>query len=435
MRYLLPALAFSLAFSASTSFAAQAPDFTGRWEISAQEFGQQALYNPINQGRLIIEFKDGEYTGAFAQLKFTGTMQPDGLHFLCSGQRGACGDLVLRISNDLLAGEGTIGGLPITITGRKALVRPAAPRRYEFEPTEFHPLYSNTTSPVLHIFAGDSVHTKTVDAGGRDERGVARSPVGNPETGPFYVEGAMPGDTLVIHFNRVLVNRDTAFQNNYIAASALTPQFLQNMGRPEYASHIWTLDRNKGVASLSQPTEKLKNFTIALVPMLGCVGVAPPFGQISGAFNLGTFGGNMDYREVREGSTLYLPVFQPGALLYLGDAHATQGDGEITGQGLETSMDVEFTVDVIENKSLGQPWIENNEYVMVMGIGGSLDDSFKLATTGMRTWLADNYQLNAAEVAAVMGNAIQYDVAEIVDPQFNVVAKIKKAVLSQIQQP
>lgn len=191
---------------------------------------------------------------------------------------------------------------------------------------------------------------------------------------------------------------------------------------------IWILDGVRGVASLSKPSDKLKNFTIGLEPMLGCVGVAPPNGKILAASYLGVFGGNMDSREVREGSTLYLPVFQPGALLYLGDAHAKQGDGEITGQGLETSMDVEFTVDVMENKSLGQPWVEDNEYVMVMGIGGSLDDSLKLATTGMRTWLVDNCQLNSAEVAAVLGNAIQYEIAEVVDPEFNVVAKIRKAV-------
>jgi acetamidase/formamidase len=130
-----------------------------------------------------------------------------------------------------------------------------------------------------------------------------------------------------------------------------------------------------------------------------------------------------------------MPVFQPGALLFVGDGHATQGDGELTGNALETSMDVEFTADLIRGKSLGQPRVENREYVMVSGIGGSLNDALQSATTGMARWLEDEYKLNPGEIAMVLGSSMRYDIAEVVDPQVHVVAKLSKSVLAQIPKP
>jgi amidase len=133
--------------------------------------------------------------------------------------------------------------------------------------------------------------------------------------------------------------------------------------------------------------------------------------------------------------TVYLPVFQPGALLFVGDGHAAQGDGELTGNALETSMDVEFTVDLIRGKSLGQPRFESQDYVMVSGIAGSLDDAMRMATTGLSRWLEQEYKLNAGEVAMVLGSSMQYDIAEVVDPSVHVVAKLSKAVLGLIVKP
>src|SRR5207244_10329372 len=139
--------------------------------------------------------------------------------------------------------------------------------------------------------------------------------------------------------------------------------------------------------------DRLKDFTIKLQPMLGCVAVAPGNRQAFQSGNLGRYGGNMDYNQIREGTTLFFPVNQAGALLFVGDGHAAQGDGELTGNALETSMDVEFTVDLIRGKSLGQPRFENNDYVMVSGIAGSLDDAMRMATTGLSRWLEEECQL------------------------------------------
>ena len=189
------------------------------------------------------------------------------------------------------------------------------------------------------------------------------------------------------------------------------------------------------MARLAKPTERLKNFTVKLAPMLGCVGVAPPGRESFRSGNLGPWGGNMDYNQIREGTTLYLPVFQPGALLFVGDGHAAQGDGELTGDALETSMQIEFTVDVIEEQSIATPRAENAEFVMALGIARSVPEAIQTATSQLATWLEREHGLSSNEAAVVLGFAIRYDIAELVDPQVHVVAKLPKTVLAQIGKP
>jgi acetamidase/formamidase len=126
-------------------------------------------------------------------------------------------------------------------------------------------------------------------------------------------------------------------------------------------------------------------------------------------------------------------VFEPGALLFVGDGHAAQGDGELTGDALETSMDVEFTVDVLQGKSSGGPRLESAEYVMALGIANSLPEALQRATTQLARWLEDEYKLNSSEVAMVMGFAVKYDIAEVVDPHVNVVAKIPRSGLAGLK--
>ena len=167
--------------------------------------------------------------------------------------------------------------------------------------------------------------------------------------------------------------------------------------------------------------------------MLGCVGVAPPGGARFRSGYLASFGGNMDYNQVRQGVTVYLPVYVPGALLFVGDGHAAQGAGELTGNALETSMDIEFTVDVKPGGSPPSPRMENADYLMASGIAGSIDEAFRGATTNLVRWLEKMYGLNAAEVSSVLGTAMVYDIAEIVDPQPHVVAKVPKSALAALR--
>ncbi len=142
----------------------------------------------------------------------------------------------------------------------------------------------------------------------------------------------------------------------------------------------------------------------------------------------------MDYNQFGEGVTLYFPVYHPGALLFLGDGHAAQGDGELTGDALETATEYSFTVDLIRNRNLPMPRSENAQYRMASGIANGLQEAVQQATTNLARWLTDDFKLNANEVALVLGTSIRYDIAELVDPMVHVVAKIDQSVLAQLGQ-
>src|SRR5262249_10312136 len=160
----------------------------------------------------------------------------------------------------------------------------------------------------------------------------------------FYVETAVPGDTLVVHILKLKLNRDYAISDDYLVDRGADRDFAAK-AKDDGKEVRWHLDATKGVATTERPGEHLKQYTVPLKPMLGCVATAPNPGQAPpGTGDSGRYGGNMDFNEVIEGATVYLPVSNPGAMLYLGDGHAAQGDGELNGNALETSMDVEFSV-------------------------------------------------------------------------------------------
>jgi acetamidase/formamidase len=159
--------------------------------------------------------------------------------------------------------------------------------------------------------------------------------------------------------------------------------------------------------------------------------VAPGFGSAPvSTGDTGRFGGNMDFNEVIEGNTVYLPVQQPGALLYLGDAHALQGDGETSQYALETSMDVEFTVDVIKAKSIAMPRVESPDQIMVLGQAGSLDEALRSATTGLIQWLQQDYGLTLPECAILLGSAAHYSVPNLAGRSVGVALKLDKSLLT-----
>jgi amidase len=433
--FAVPSLIIALTFLATLVASAQAGrppqnvDISGPWVLTAIRLGDPRVE------RVTFKMEGEKLTGAAAGgINIKGTLHEGKIEFVVwTPEAKPVASFKGTIENGKLSGTMIYNGQPGTWMAERAATRPAdAPRRHEFEPKQFHRLFSGAIEPALKIYPGDTVHTWSVDAGGGDSKSVRRSMGGNPQTGPFYVEGALPGDTLVVHLNRVRLNRDSAFSGNSIVGSALAPGYLHGLKDVPNFDSTWKLDPQRGVATLAKPTEKLKNFTVALRPMLGCVGVAPPRMQAFATGDLGSYGGNMDYNQIREGTTVYLPVFQPGALLFMGDGHAAQGDGELTGDALETSMEIEFTVEVLQGKSISGPRAENDEYVMAIGIGGSLQEALQRATTSLAQWIESDYKLNASEVAVVLGTSIHYDVAELVDPHINVVAKISKSVLAQI---
>jgi acetamidase/formamidase len=406
-----------------------AADVSGEWELAAKDFGD------TRYARVNLKVEEQKLTGNLNELKLEGTIKDGELTFSAKRPNGdKFGDFTGTWHDDTLEGTGVwFGDHKVTWLARRPATPPATPKVHDFQPTEFHRVFSDAIAPVLHIFPGDTVRTWTVDAGGVDSKGVRRSQGGNPETGPFYIEGALPGDTLVVKLNRVRLNRDSAGSGNRIVPSALTPGYVERTKYNDKFDSEWVLDRENGIGRLKKPSERLKNYQVKLQPMLGCVAVAPPAHQSFRTGYLGSYGGNMDYNQIREGTTLYLPVFALGALLFVGDGHAAQGDGELTGDALETSMDVEFTVKLIKGEQVGNPRAENDEYLMALGIANSLPEAVQSATTELVNWLQRDQKLEPNEAAIVLGTAIQYSIAELVDPLVHVVAKIHKSAIAGLK--
>ena len=423
MRSLITLLVFSWA-----AFGQASP--AGKW-ISVLKF-----FDEPNYGRLELALSGTRLTGKLGDSAFEGTFQNGRIEGNFQLNPRTTVEVQGMLHGDRIEGTGQVADQKIDLKweATREPERHAGGAIHEFEPTQFHHFFSDAIEPALHVNPGDTVKTWSVDAGGTDPKGVRRTSGGNPLTGPFYVEGAIPGDTLVVHFNRIRLNRDSAISSPLIANNALDSGYVAQRKPVEGYNSDWKLDLAGGFASLAKPTETMKGYRVPLAPMLGCVGVAPPGGMRYRSGFLGSFGGNMDYNQLREGTTVYLPVYVPGALLFVGDGHATQGAGELTGNALETSMDIEFTVDIHAGGAPPNPRMENTDYLMASGIAGSIDDAFRGATTNLARWLSATYGLNAAEVSSVLGTAVVYDVAEVVDPQPHVVAKVPKTALAGLKQ-
>jgi acetamidase/formamidase len=299
---------------------------------------------------------------------------------------------------------------------------------HQFVPERFYNTFSYAHPPALRIKPGDRVVTKTVDAGGTDWNGrnVAAGP--NPQTGPFYVEGAEPGDLLIVAIDRIALNRDDAFSSSLLAPYAVDPAAIATRVDREPRRVTWQLDRARGVARLSGP-DVSPALELPVNPMLGCVGVAPARKEAIATSTPGAFGGNMDYAGLVSGVRVMLPVNEPGALLFIGDGHARQGEGEVVGTGIETSMDVEFRVDLVKKKAAAWPRLENDTHVMVLGSARPLLQALQHATTEMQRWLMADYGFSERGAQVFMGQALEYEVANVVDPNFTVVAKLRKALL------
>lgn len=422
----LPGMAQSQPEAASNN----ANSLSGRWIATADIFGTPRYYF------LTLTQQGDKLTGEFVGDKLEGTVNGNNVQFRAKDEQGAgWEDCKATISNGVLSGafvfvDGSDQEHPqrLSFTARMATpVKPnASPQRHEFTPTNFYRRFSSEIKPVLTIQPGDTIHTTTVDAGGTDEKGVRRVLGGNPETGPFYVEGAYPGDTLVVRIVKLKLNRDYAISDDGIVDRGLTSD-LAIKTKDNNHNLRWHLDLQHGVATPEKPGDHLKSYSVPVRPMLGCVATAvPPAAAPPATGDSGRFGGNMDFNEIVEGATVYLPVSVPGALLYFGDGHALQGDGELNGNALETSMDVEVTVEVLSGKRVRGPRVESATHIMAMGLEGSLDEAFRTATDNMANWLMDTYKLTPSEVAQVIGTAAEYTVSEVADRNAGIVLKVRK---------
>ena len=322
---------------------------------------------------------------------------------------------------------------------------------HKFVPTVFHNTFSSAHAPVLRIKSGERVITATVDEAGvgADGKTVAQGP--NPVTGPFYIEGAEPGDLIVVSIEKLQPNRTTGMSPSFMAASSFDPGALANKPAPAVP---WSIDLAKGVVRLDLqgviPNVKWgeryspATYELPLRPVLGSIGVAPA--NKASANIPGPFGGKLDCAGVTAGAKVLLPVYQPGALLFLGHGLARVGDAETTGAGIETSMDVEFSVELVKKKEwphssvmrpstiagefpIEWPRIETGDYVMAVGSAPSLLEALQHATSELHHWLDDDFGFSERSLSIFLGQAIEYDVAHVADQNVTVAAKVRKSYL------
>jgi len=310
-------------------------------------------------------------------------------------------------------------------------------------PSVYYRTFTHTHPVLKRIRAGEVVTTQTLDSSGRDLHGEVRHPdPGNPLTGPFFIEGAAPGDAILVHLRKVRLNRNWGYSGFRLGLYALEPEAIEGLysdkTRPDRVipgrSNMvrWDIDLSGRTVALRDPASQHAKLEFPAIPMLGCIGVAAPgdFAPTSGP--AGSYGGNLDYNEVREGATVILPVYHPGALLFLGDGHALMADGEPTGNGIETSMDVEFCVELRKQAHVTGPRVENAEYLISVGAQpefvSSLNRGLQMATTDMVAWLSGEHHLEPWAAHILIAMQGKYDVVTVAG---TMALKVPKKYLTQ----
>ncbi len=334
--------------------------------------------------------------------------------------------LCLRISAGMV-------GLAAVLYAQQGLVL-----RYKPEHSEFKYTFGGA-APVRHIQPGTRIISWTEDCfdGAVKGPGMLPSKVmaqghDNPQTGPFYVEGAAPGDTLAIHIDKLEPANATGLSAFFPGFGALNGTDRTAMLGAELPETVWFFDVDKvrGVVRARAGKGALP-WEVPLEPFLGCLGVAPAGGEVRSSIVPDNFGGNMDCREVRAGNTVYLGVGMPGALLSFGDGHYAQGDGEIIGTAVEGAMNVELTVNLIKRRQTPVPRIESAEALMSVGSSRPLEDAARVAFKDMVRWVQERTGMPEMDAYLFVSQNAQASIAQIVDPQYTVIAKLPKNRLPQ----
>ncbi|WP_207515180.1 acetamidase/formamidase family protein [Longitalea luteola] len=305
------------------------------------------------------------------------------------------------------------------------------PSQYiHFSPSKFYNSYDAKTLPVLKIRDGDTINTESLDALGFDKNSIKKGERGNPLTGPFFIEQASPGDIVAVTIVNLSLNRNYATTLNAFIPKILPKADAKRLWRNAKLVK-WNLDLINNTASPAKEYERLSALKVPLHPFLGSIGVAPPGASSISSGGFGSWGGNLDFSAITALSTLYLPVFHEGALLYVGDGHAVQGDGELNGDALENSMNFTFTVRVIKNEGsqLKYPRVEDLRHIMAFGQAKNLDLALKEATLNLLSWLQKDYQLSIEEASQLIGPVVEYRIPKIASTEVEVVAMIQKKVI------
>src|ERR1700731_3689249 len=287
---------------------------------------------------------------------------------------------------------------------------------------------------VARLAPRDILETKTLDAfGDASQKPGDRLALGkgdNPLTGPFFIEGAEPGDTIAVDFVSLEVNSSQGVGAFAPGFGALNSTDYTPMLQPALPERVWLypIHSDQGTATF-QAHDSNFSVKIPLHPFLGCIGVAPAHGEARSSVVPAEFGGNMDASEASVGNTLYLPVNVPGALLYMGDGHAAMGDGEIAGTAIEVALLARVQVSVIKGKKISWPRFENNDSIMTVGAYRPLDDALRIAFTELVDWIHKDYGLSSLDAYELLSKVAKIHLDEMVDPNYVVVASIDKKFL------
>lgn len=294
---------------------------------------------------------------------------------------------------------------------------------HRFTATSWHNVLG-TLPPALNIASGDVVITETIDANGWDKHGakVANGP--NPMNGPIHVEGAEPGDSLKVEILRMTPIRNTGWTRASLAENVVDPSMVRSL--PGRDRVTWRIDQQGLTATLETPVKGLEGLVLPLEPMIGCFGVAPSLGQAFSTATSAENGGNMDYRVFGPGTTVSFPVSAPGALFFVGDCHATQGDGEIVGTGIETCYEVELRLTVEKGRKITWPRGETADDIFTVGNARPLDQALQHATSEMARWLGEDYGLDLEAASHLMGQVVRYDVGNVYDPAYTMACRVAK---------
>jgi amidase len=289
--------------------------------------------------------------------------------------------------------------------------------------------------PVAHLKPGNILDANSLDCYGNalQKPGDPFSLIkgDNPLTGPFFIDGAEPGDTLVIHILDLKIDSKQGigtFDPGFgaINATHYTPM-LETKPLPE-RTWIYPIDEKEGTATF-QALDSSYKVKFPLHPFLGCIGVAPAKGEARSSIVPAEFGGNMDAPEVSVGNTLYLPVNVAGALFYFGDGHGAMGDGEIAGSAVEVPMKARLQFELVKGKHTDWPRFENEKEIMATGIYRPVDDAVRIAFTELVAWIHGDYGLSELDAYELLSKVGKIHLTEMVDPNYVVVASIEKKYL------
>jgi acetamidase/formamidase len=249
----------------------------------------------------------------------------------------------------------------------------------------------------------------------------------NPQTGPFFIEGAEPGDTIAVHLLKLEPARPYAVSAFGPGFGALVGTDRTAMLVPDLAETSWRYDLD-AAHTIARASSRDGRYTweVPLAPFLGCLGVAPAAAEVRSTIVPGPFGGNMDCPEVRAGNTVFLGVNVPGALLSFGDGHYAMGEGEIMGAAIEGAMNVELFVELVKRHSTPIPRIENAEEVMFVGSGRPLEDAARVAFKAMVGWVREQSGMTDVDAYQFVSQAARAPIVQLVDPEYTVLVKIEK---------